>query len=119
MAGSKGPSGPVLVLLLAFALSLAGCARPLGPGPLEAGVAAAQDDRWEEAVRFWEQAVARDPSSAAAHNNLAVAFEKRGAFDEAGREYEAALKLDPGNPAIRDNYRAFQARLESGRGRRP
>jgi len=119
MAGSKRPSGVLLVFLLAVALSLAACARPLGPGPLEAGVAAAQDDRWEEAVRFWEQAVARDPASAAAHNNLAVAFEKRGAFDEAGREYEAALRLGPSNPAIRDNYRAFKARLEAGRGRRP
>ena len=91
------------------------CSRPLATGPLAAGVAAATEGRWEEAVRFWEKALEERPGSAAAHNNLAVAYEKRGAFEEAGREYEAALRLDPGNAAIRENVDAFKLRLEAGR----
>ncbi len=103
----------VLSLLLAFAA----CARPLATGPLEAGVAAAREDGWEEAARYWKAAVERDPGSAAAHNNLAVAYEKQGAWDEARREYEEALRLAPGERAIKENYEAFLARLASSRGR--
>ena len=58
------------------------------------------------------------PGSAAAHNNLAVAYEKQGAWEEARREYEEALRLAPGDLAIKENYEAFLARLASGRGRR-
>jgi len=101
-------------LVFSAALAFGACARPLAMNTLAAGVAAAGEDRWDEAVRHWEQALERDPDSAAAHNNLAVAFEKQGAIDEASREYQAALRLDPSNPAINDNYRAFKARLEAG-----
>ncbi len=45
-----------------------------------------------------------EPDSAAAHNNLAVAYEKKGLFDEALKEYEAALKIAPNNTYVKSNY---------------
>lgn len=115
---NRPPTPPVLVLSLLLAV-LAACARPVRTGPLEAGVAAAGEGRWEEAVRHWAAALERDPGSAAAHNNLAVAWERLGAWDDARREYEEALRLAPDHPAIRDNYEAFKERLAALRGRRP
>ncbi len=111
---------PLVPLLLLFALFSSGaCARSLTTAPLSAGVTAAGEERWDEAVQYWKKALEKDPDSAAAHNNLAVAYEKRGALDEAGREYEAALRLDPENALIKANYESFKARLEAGRGRLP
>ena len=111
---------PVFTLLVVSAcLSCGACARGLATAPLNAGVAAASEERWEDAVRFWKKALEQDPGSAAAHNNLAVACERRGELEEAGREYAAALRLDPENAEIRGNYESFKARLEAGRGRRP
>jgi Tfp pilus assembly protein PilF len=116
-AGMNRQIAPLVVLIPL--LWLGACARPLATEPLAAGVAAASEDRWDEAVRYWKKALEQDPDSAAAHNNLAVAYEKQGAFDEAGREYEAALRLAPANAEIQVNYGAFKARLEAGRRKGP
>ncbi|MGB8957843.1 MAG: tetratricopeptide repeat protein [Candidatus Aminicenantales bacterium] len=113
----KRPLVPLLVFLAL--LSCGACARHLATTPLNAGVLAAGEERWEEAVQYWKKALEQDPDSAAAHNNLAVACEKRGALEEAGREYEAALRLDPGNALIKVNYESYKVRLEGGRGRLP
>jgi Tfp pilus assembly protein PilF len=115
--GMKRHLVPWLVL---FALvSCGACARSLATAPLNAGVAAAGQERWDEAIQYWKKALEQDPNSAPAHNNLAVAYEKRGALEEAGREYEAALRLDPGNALIKGNYESFKDRLAAGRGRLP
>jgi Tfp pilus assembly protein PilF len=108
-----------LLLLIAAGLALGACARSLSVGPLRAGVAAANDERWDEAVRYWKQALQLDPKSAAAHNNLAVAYEKLGDWPAAAKEYEEAMRLDPKNAQIRGNYEAFQGRLDAARGKRP
>jgi Tfp pilus assembly protein PilF len=111
---------PLVPWLILFALvSCGSCARSLATAPLNAGVTAAGQERWDEAIQYWKKALELDPGSAAAHNNLAVAYEKKGASEEAGREYEAALRLDPGNALIKGNYESFKGRLEAGRGRLP
>ncbi len=110
----------VLLVLVIFSLLLAaGCRLPLASKLLLNGVAAAREDSWDEASRQWKKALDLGPESAAAHNDLAVAFEKQGAFKEARKEYEAALRLDPGNAAIKDNFEKFKARLLAGHGRKP
>ncbi len=106
-----------LLFLAGSCLALGACARRLSVGPLRAGVAAANDERWDEAIRFWTQALEQDPQSAAAHNNLAVAYEKRGDWPAAAGEYEEAVRLEPDNALIRGNYEAFKARLDAGRGK--
>lgn len=106
------------VFLALVSLSLpfaAACRLPLASKTLMNGVAAARADRWDDAVVHWKNALAQNPGSAAAHNNLAVAYEKQGAFEEARKEYEAALRLDPDNPTIKDNFERFKSRQEAAR----
>jgi Tfp pilus assembly protein PilF len=42
-----------------------------------------------------------------AHNNLAVAYEANGDFDNAMKEYREALRLDRSNQYIQKNYSRF------------
>jgi len=97
-------------ITLAFlgTLLLVGCAGPGIKGQVEFGVWAAENQLWEEAIFRWKKVLAEDPQSVAAHNNLAVAYEKKGLWEEARKEYEAALKLDPDNSYIVRNFRKFE-----------
>jgi Flp pilus assembly protein TadD len=101
------------VLVLALAAGLCRCRPPVRPTEIGLGVAASESGRWDEAVTLWMKAVAADPSSAAAHNNLAVAYEQGGRSEDARKEYETALKLDPGNTYIRENLRRFTENRET------
>ena len=56
----------------------------------------------------WERAVELDPTYAEAWNNLAIAYEHSGKFDDARKAYETAIKLDPKNTMIRQNYDLFK-----------
>lgn len=103
------------LLILAVGLSAGGCARSLAVAPLRAGVEAADAENWDAAVQHWTKAIALNPNSAAAHNNLAVAAERKGDWTTAAKEYEAAARLAPENSLIRANYESFKARLEAGR----
>ena len=109
----------LLISVIFSVIFYAACARPLASGSLATGVAAARLGDWDEAVRQWTAALERDPSSAAAHNNLAVAFERKGAWEDARREYDSALRLDPDNQTIRENFEAFKARAAAGRRESP
>jgi Flp pilus assembly protein TadD len=91
-------------LLLAVVL-LAGCASlPRPADELRFGLWASQRGLWEEAAFRWKQVLKTDPNSVAAHNNLGVAYERKGLFEEALREYETAFKLAPGNAHVKSNY---------------
>ena len=46
-------------------------------------------------LSLWEDTVAKAPESARAHYNLGVVLVKAGRIDEAMRQYQAALELDP------------------------
>ena len=70
------------------------------------GIKAAQRDLWKEALYRWKRAVEIDPTYAAAFNNLAIAHEHNGQFDDAaGRLREGAR--------ARAQQRAHQAELRS------
>ena len=75
---------------------------------VEFGIKVAQSNLWNEALYRWQKAVELDPTYAAAWNNLAIAFEHEGKFEEAKKAYEQALKLDPKNLMIRQNYDLFK-----------
>jgi Flp pilus assembly protein TadD len=102
-------------LVLAALVFLGHCRPPAGPVEIHLGIAAFQNDRWEEAIALWTKALTAEPSSAAAHNNLAVAYEKKGLWDEARKEYAAALKLLPDNPYIKENFRRFSENRDAFR----
>src|SRR5688572_9842251 len=72
------------------------------------GIKAAQRELWKEALYRWKRAVEVDPTYAAAYNNLAIAYEHNGQFDEARVAYEKALELEPNNVLIKQNYDLFR-----------
>ncbi|MBI4668950.1 MAG: DUF799 family lipoprotein [Elusimicrobia bacterium] len=52
----------------------------------------AKKGEWEGAQTRWQEIAKNEPGNAAAHYNLAVAYERRGLWDEAKKSYEAAQK---------------------------
>ena len=73
---------------------------------LRFGTEAAKRGLWTEAMFRWNRVLKLDPNNAKAHNNLAVAYEREGKFEEARRHYEAALKAT-GASEVRENYTRF------------
>ena len=61
----------------------------------------------EARFRF-AKAVDAEPDNASALNNLAIALEQQGDFAQAREAYEKALKLNPGNAYIQQNYDLFR-----------
>jgi len=75
---------------------------------VEFGISVAQRGLWREAIYRWERATEIDPTYAAAHNNLAIAYEHEGELDKARAAYEKALQLEPNNSYIKQNYELFK-----------
>jgi len=75
---------------------------------VEFGIVAAQKELWKEALYRWKRATEVDPSYAAAFNNLAIAHEHEGQFEEARKAYERAIELEPNNALIKQNYDLFR-----------
>jgi Tfp pilus assembly protein PilF len=72
------------------------------------GISVAQRGLWREAIYRWEKAIEIDPTYAAAHNDLAIAYEHEGQLDKARKAYERALELEPNNVQIRQNFELFK-----------
>jgi len=102
----RGIAAVGLLIVLAF-----GCGVARRLDQTRFGAWAAELDLWDEAIFRWKKVLTQDPRSVAAHNNLAVAYEKKGLWDDAQREYEAALSLDPDNPWVKSNYDRFRNHL--------
>jgi Flp pilus assembly protein TadD len=98
----KSTAALVAAGLAALLVAAPSCSRT--PDQLRFGVWASQNNLWDEAIFRWKKALQADPGSAAAHNNLGVAYEKKSLFEDALREYEAALKLAPDNKFVKSNY---------------
>jgi Tfp pilus assembly protein PilF len=75
---------------------------------VEFGIAVAQKGLWREAIYRWQRATEIDPSYAQAFNNLAIAYEHEGQLDKARDAYEKALKIEPNNLLIQQNYDLFK-----------
>jgi Tfp pilus assembly protein PilF len=97
-----------LLLLTAGAAPLAADARSDAKKQVEFGIAVAQRGLWREAIYRWERAVTIDPTYAAAHNNLAIAYEHEGELEKARTAYEKAIGLEPDNSFIKQNYELFK-----------
>lgn len=109
-----------LAALAAAGLVLAaGCATPTIPNQMKIGLWAGQQGLWNEAIFRWRLVLAEEPHSAAAHNNLAVAYEVKGQWDDARREYEAALMIAPRNSRIKANYEQFKKNIEKPGEKKP
>ena len=82
-------------------------ARDDAKAQVEFGIEVARRDLWKEALYRWQRAIDLDPTYAPAWNNLGIAFEHEGQFDQAREAYETALDLDPDNFMIEQNYDLF------------
>src|SRR5919198_4522930 len=107
------------IAVLLFAPAALASERSEAKSQVEFGIKVAQNGLWNEALYRWQKAVQIDPTYAAAWNNLAIAFEHEGRFDDAKKAYEKALGLDPKNPMIRQNYDLFKEINDRTKRRRP
>jgi Flp pilus assembly protein TadD len=106
--------GKAVFLVIFAGLLFAACSTAALEKQMRFGIWAAERDLWDEAVFRWKRVLAASPDSAAAHNNLAVAYEKKGLVEEARKEYELALKLAPDNAKVKFNYIKFKESLGAG-----
>ena len=95
-------------LLTLGAAPLAADVRSDAQKQVEFGISVAQRGLWREAIYRWLRAVEIDPSYAAAHNNLGIAYEHEGDLDKARAAYEKAIELEPDNTFIKQNYELFK-----------
>jgi len=98
----------IVASMLVLPVAASASARSDAKEQVEFGIKVAQTGLWREAQYRWERAVELDPTYAEAWNNLAIAYEHSGKFDDARKAYETALKLDPKNTLIRQNYDLFK-----------
>ena len=111
--------------LLTVLAALLGCggggARTHTPeDQLQFGVQMAERGLWSEALFRFEQAQRQGQGNdAEVLNNLAVAHEALGRFDEALEHYRQALALAPGNRDLKANYDRFVSFYESFRAQTP
>ena len=99
------------MLLLVILFSACSSTRPMDQ--IEFGIKAARLDLWDEAIFRWKKYLQAEPESAAARNNLAVAYEKKGLWEEAKEQYDLAKKYDPKDKHILSNYKQFMRRYEA------
>jgi tetratricopeptide (TPR) repeat protein len=76
---------------------------------LEFGVKMALKGSWREAAFRFRKAIEYDPDNPFALNNLGVASENTGRFEEALEAYTQALELAPKNDRILENKRRLEA----------
>src|SRR5512140_660095 len=68
------------------------------------------DRGWlDEAIREFRKAIALDPESAHAHDNLATVLSEKKLHREALEEYLAAIRLEPESATARYNLACFLA----------
>jgi len=98
---------------LLVSMTMAGCASSGGGAgssagsQLDFGVDMARRGLWNEALFRFEQARGERPSDPAVLNNLAVAYEAVGRFDDALAAYKEATRVAPAERDIKSNYSRF------------
>ncbi len=98
--------------ILALAILLSGCASSKGAtgearAEMREGFRAASRNYWQEALFRFERARDLEPHDAEILNDLAVALEAMGRYDDALATYKRALQDAPKSSVIRKNYARF------------
>lgn len=114
----------VLLLLSAVALScgggaatttVAGVSTTTAESQMDFGIKMAQQGLWSEALFRFRQAARLKPNDYRVYNNLAVAYEATGQFEEALQAYQQALQMAGDNRELRRNYARFAEFYQSFR----
>ena len=99
---------PLVLLALLVAVPLYADRRSDAKEQVEFGITMANKNLWTEATSRWEKAVEIDNTYAAAWNDLGIAYEQQGKFEDANKAYNKAIQLEPNNQLIRQNYDLFR-----------
>jgi Tfp pilus assembly protein PilF len=100
----------VLVVLLVAVVCVPASGQrkePTAKDQLAFGIDMAERGLWSEALFRFRQADRLGPQDPAVLNNLAVAYEALGVFEEALAHYRKALAIDPNNKDLKANYARF------------
>lgn len=97
-----------IIIVTMGVLLMAACAVNSYRSDFEFANKLVKEGLWQEAIYRYQKTMPPGGGSAALHNNLAVALEGLGRFDDARREYELALKLAPENSQIQSNFNRFK-----------
>lgn len=97
-----------IIVLSIGVVWLAGCAVNRYSSDFKFANKLAAEGLWKEAHFRMQKALAGNSSSPALHNNLAVVLEGLNRLPEAELEYQQAMKLDPKNTYIKNNYDRFK-----------
>jgi tetratricopeptide (TPR) repeat protein len=95
------------VLALTSASAEAKEKAPNTQGQVQFGVDMAQRGLWSEALFRFRQAERLGDNRASVLNNIAVAYEALGLFDQAQVYYKKGLDQDPRNVGLKRNYSRF------------
>lgn len=100
---------PVLVLIIAVAVLTAQAEADESTIDQEVafGVKMAQRGLWSEALFRFQRAAEEVPGNSEILNNLAVAYEAVGKYEQALEAYQEALRADAGNRELKRNYSRF------------
>src|SRR5688572_31923232 len=101
-----------LLLLTGTAAAHAAAAPSVG-SQLKFGVEMAQRGLWNEALFRFRQAERLSPEDVSVLNNLAVAYEALGQFEEALQHYQRALRVDANSRDLKRNYARFSEVFQS------
>jgi tetratricopeptide (TPR) repeat protein len=96
-----------MLLLVAGAAAAREKAPRGAQGQIQFGVDMAQRGLWSEALFRFRQAERLGDDRSAVLNNIAVASEALGQFDQAQEYYKKALDQDPRNAGLKRNYSRF------------
>lgn len=102
-------AGAVL-LLCVLSGSVAGAAGPEGQASeqMKFGLKAAGRGYWLEALMRFEQANSLTPNDPHILNNIAVALEASGRYEQALVAYQSALAVAPQDRVLQRNYKSFK-----------
>ncbi len=76
----------------------------------ELGAAYIRDHNYDRAMKKLKRALREDSSYPLAHSTIAVLYEQLGEMGRADEHFRTALRLDPKNAAIHNNYGGFLCR---------
>jgi len=100
------PAALLALAVLLPALSMAGDGPDLD-NEISFGVKMARRGLWSEALFRFKRAAEQRPDDGKVLNNLAVAYEAVGQYDNALLAYREALKADSTNRELKRNYSRF------------
>jgi tetratricopeptide (TPR) repeat protein len=103
----------ILVACLTFGCATGAGVQSTARDEMKEGYRAARRGYWQEALLRFENANRLDPGEVRILNNLAIALEAVGRWEEAAEVYEQARTIDGSDSKLRKNYRLFKEFYEA------